>query len=112
MNISRMNKGEWGKVRAFFDLTTSDGFTIKGFKLVEGINGLFVGFPSEKGSDDEIGDPVYRDTVWAEKEVKEQVNVLALQRYNDPTNGGEAVLELVEKDNKKMVVESEEDLPF
>ena len=26
-----MNKGSWGKVRAFFDLTTSEGFTIKGF---------------------------------------------------------------------------------
>jgi len=107
MNINRMTKGEWGKTRAFFDLTTSDGFTIKGFKLVEGISGLFVGFPSQKGNDEE-----YHDTVWAEREVKEKVNVLALQRYNDPTNGGEAVLELVEKDNKKMVVESEEDLPF
>jgi len=53
MKISRMNKGEWGKVRAFFDLTTSDGFTIKGFKLVEGISGLFVGFPSAKGTDGE-----------------------------------------------------------
>ena len=30
MKISRMNKGNWGKVRAFFDLTTQDGFTIKG----------------------------------------------------------------------------------
>jgi len=107
MNIGRMTKGEWGKVRAFFDLTTSDGFTIKGFKLVEGISGLFVGFPSAKGTDGE-----YNDTVWVEKEVREEVNVLAHQMYNDPTNGGEAVLELVEKDNKKMVVESEEDLPF
>ena len=106
MKISRMNKGEWGKVRAFFDLTTSDGFTIKGFKLVEGISGLFVGFPSAKGTDGE-----YNDTVWVEKEVREEVNVLAHQMYNDPTNG-EPVLELVEKDNKKTVVEVEEELPF
>ena len=40
MKISRLSKGEWGKVRAFFDLETEDGFVIKGFKLVEGINGL------------------------------------------------------------------------
>ena len=53
-----MNKGDCGKVRAFFDLsirvavedqqgeaTTSD-LTIKGFKLVDGVDGLFVGFPS------------------------------------------------------------------
>ena len=32
-----MNKGNWGKIRAFFDLQTEDGFTLKGFKLVEGI---------------------------------------------------------------------------
>ena len=71
-----MNKGSWGKIKAFFDLTTEDGFTIKGFKLVEGTNGLFVGFPSQKGSDDE-----YHDTVWVEKEVREQVIALAKGEY-------------------------------
>lgn len=71
-----MNKGSWGKVRAFFDLQTDEGFTIKGFKLVEGMNGLFVGFPSQKGSDDE-----YRDTVWADRDLKEQVNQLAVKTY-------------------------------
>ena len=38
-----MNKGEWGKIKAFFDLRTDEGFVIKGFKLIHGINGLFVG---------------------------------------------------------------------
>ena len=71
-----MNKGNWGKIRAFFDLQTEEGFTIKGFKLVEGINGLFVGFPSQKGSDDE-----YYDTVWADRDIKEQVNQLAIKTY-------------------------------
>ena len=60
-----MNKGNWGKIRAFFDLQTEDGFTLKGFKLVEGINGLFVGFPSQKGNDEE-----YHDTVWADRDIK------------------------------------------
>ena len=71
-----MNKGNWGKIRAFFDLQTEEGFIIKGFKLVEGINGLFVGFPSQKGNDDE-----YYDTVWADRDVKEQVNQLAVKTY-------------------------------
>ena len=71
-----MNKGSWGKIKAFFDLQTDDEFTIKGFKLVEGANGLFVGFPSQKGNDDE-----YHDTVWAEKEVKDQVIELAKSEY-------------------------------
>ena len=71
-----MTKGSWGKIRAFFDLQTSEGFTIKGFKLVEGINGLFVGFPSQKGNDDE-----YRDTVWADRELKDGLAQLAIKEY-------------------------------
>ena len=83
-----MNKGNWGKIRAFFDLQTEDGFTLKGFKLVEGINGLFVGFPSQKGNDEE-----YHDTVWADRDIKEQVNQLAIKTYGQevmsPTPGME-----------------------
>ena len=79
MKIVRMKKGSWGKISAFFDIETEDGFTIKGFKMVEGIDGDFVGFPSQKGSDDE-----YRDTVWAEKELKEKVRELAKIEYENP----------------------------
>ena len=64
MQISNMTKGEWGKVRAFFDLKTEDGFTLKGFKLVEGSSGLFVGFPSKKNKDGE-----YNETISAGKMV-------------------------------------------
>tara|TARA_B100002052_G_scaffold288888_1_gene305587 strand:+ start:4606 stop:4962 length:357 start_codon:yes stop_codon:yes gene_type:complete len=71
-----MNKGEWGKIKAFFDLETEEGFTVKGFKLVQGINGLFVGFPSQKGSDDE-----YYDTVWADKELRDSLSQLAIDYY-------------------------------
>ena len=75
-----MNSGSWGKIKAFFDLTTDDGFTIKGFKLVEGNNGKFVGFPSQKNNDGE-----YHDTVWAEKEVKAMVTDIALKEYESST---------------------------
>ena len=71
-----MNKGSWGKVRAFFDIMTDEGFTIKGFKIIEGINGLFVGTPSQKGKDDE-----YFDTVFIAPELREEVNHVALQTY-------------------------------
>ena len=76
MKIERMNKGSWGKVRAFFDLTTSEGFTIKGFKIIEGINGLFVSMPSQKGSDGE-----YYDSIYASKELRDELNKLALDSY-------------------------------
>jgi DNA-binding cell septation regulator SpoVG len=84
-----MNEGSWGKIRAFFDLRTEEGFTMKGFKLIEGINGLFVGFPSQKGSDDE-----YRDTIWAERELKDQVTQMAVKVYGQdimtPSPGSQA----------------------
>ena len=96
MQIERMNKGSWGKIKAFFDLQTEDGFTIKGFKLVEGTNGLFVGFPSQKGNDDE-----YHDTVWVEKEVREQVIELAKREYESST-----------EQEQELPVMPTEDLPF
>ena len=78
MKIERMNKGQWGKVRAFFDLTTTEGFTIKGFKIIEGINGLFVSMPSQKGSDEE-----YYDTIWVDsKALRDDLNKLALEAYS------------------------------
>ncbi|MFQ6609283.1 MAG: septation protein SpoVG family protein [Fidelibacterota bacterium] len=84
MKIERMNKGNWGKVRAFFDLQTEEGFTIKGFKLVEGPSGYFVGFPSQKGNDDQ-----YYDTVWADRELKDKVNQIAMKEYGgDIMTGG------------------------
>ena len=80
MKISRMSKGEWNKVKAFFDLQTEEGFTLKGFKLVEGAAGMFVGFPSQKNKDDE-----YQDTIFADKTLRQKVNQVALEYYN---NGG------------------------
>ena len=76
MKIERMNKGAWGKVRAFFDIKTNEGFVIKGFKIMDGINGLFVSMPSQKGKEDE-----WFDTVWLDKELRDELNQLALDGY-------------------------------
>ena len=76
MKIERMNKGNWGKLRAFFDLKTSDGFIIKGFKIVEGINGLFVGMPSVQNKEGE-----YYDSVFADKELRDELEKLAIREY-------------------------------
>ena len=76
MKIERINKGNWGKLRAFFDLKTSDGFIIKGFKIVEGINGLFVGMPSVQNKEGE-----YYDSVFADKELRDELEKLAIREY-------------------------------
>ena len=77
MIIERMTKGEWGKTRAFFDLKTDEGFVLKSFRLVDGISGLFVSFPSQKNKDDE-----YQNTVYADQLLKVKVSEIALSYYN------------------------------
>tara|TARA_R100000664_G_scaffold33942_1_gene52906 strand:+ start:106 stop:399 length:294 start_codon:yes stop_codon:yes gene_type:complete len=77
MKVYRINKGSWGKVRAFFDLQTKDGFIIKGLRMVEGINGKFVAMPSQKSQDGE-----FYDTVLADKELKDKILILALEAYD------------------------------
>ena len=57
MKINRMTKGTWGKIKAFFDLDC-DGVIVKGFKLIDGDNGFFVGMPSVKNKDGEYDNTV------------------------------------------------------
>ena len=127
MKIERMNKGSWGKVRAFFDLTTSEGFVIKGFKIIEGINGLFVSMPSQKSNDGE-----YYDSVFATKELRDELNQIGLDNYGSnysetlspenneaPTEAVEATISpSSEKETEKSETQeknepfSEDDIPF
>jgi len=80
MKIERMNKGEWGKLRAFFDLRTNEGMVVKGFKIIEGINGMFVGMPSQKGKEEE-----YFDTVFMDQGLREELSQVAMEAYNNPS---------------------------
>ena len=124
MKITNMRKGSWGKLTAFFDVATDEGFIIKGFKLVNGINGPFVGFPSQKGNDDDK----YYDTVWLADEVRETVreklNKMAVEEYNKDNPDEEPIADTMQnppepsKDDvgtEKTTIEepfSQDDLPF
>ena len=112
MKIERINKGSWGKVRAFFDIKTKDGFVVKGFRIVEGINGLFVSFPSQKGQDDE-----YYDTVYADRELRDELTQIALKEFGgdimSPTP--ESPKETVEEGDMappQPYADAEDDIPF
>ena len=76
MQIERINKGSWGKLRAFFDIRTDEGLVVKGFKIVEGSNGPFIGMPSQKNNDGE-----YFDTVYADQDLKGKITELAMAAY-------------------------------
>ena len=77
MKIAKMHKGDYGNIKAYFDLLTDEGITIKGFKLVDAGKGMFVGFPSKKGSDEE-----YHPTVWAEGDIKDKIEEMAKLEYS------------------------------
>ena len=78
MKISRMNplKGE-SKTAAFFDIQTEEEIIIKGFRLVNGSNGMFLASPDEKGKDGK-----FYDKVIVPKELKEKLEKMAIDEYN------------------------------
>ncbi|MEW6062005.1 MAG: septation protein SpoVG family protein [Bacteroidota bacterium] len=71
-----------GSLKAFFDLETAEGITIKGFKIADGKNGLFVGVPSEQDRNDKTK---YWDKVLMSKELKEELTGMAIQEYSKLT---------------------------
>jgi stage V sporulation protein G len=48
LDINAIRLVKIGKILATVDIRTSEGFIIRGFKVIEGENGLFVGMPSER----------------------------------------------------------------
>lgn len=78
MKIQRMHlvKGD-SKMVAFCDIQTDDKIIIKGFKLINGANGLFLSAPNEKGKDGK-----YYDSVVLPKEMRENLEKMAIEEYN------------------------------
>ena len=58
MKVISVRKVQIGKIQAFVDLETSEGIIIKGFKIAQGPDGLFVGFPSQRGTGGKYFDTV------------------------------------------------------
>ncbi|MEG8945793.1 septation protein SpoVG family protein [Rosettibacter firmus] len=77
MKITRMSKlNSEGKTLAFLDIETDDGIIIKGFRLVNGTNGIFLALPDAKGKDGK-----FYETVILPKEMKKQLEKIAIEEY-------------------------------
>jgi stage V sporulation protein G len=66
-------------LKAFADVSFAGVFIVKGIKVVEGKNGLFVSMPSEKGKDGKwynIAHPLTR-------EFRDSLNEIVLQAYEE-----------------------------
>ena len=66
-----------GKLKAFADIAVEDMFLIKGLRIVDGKNGLFVGMPQKAGKDGQW----YPTVAALNDEVKNHLNEVVLQAY-------------------------------
>ena len=109
-----MTKGEWGKIRAYFDvnfigMSIPFNLTIKGCRLIQGTDSLFVSPPSVKktisGDESTNGSETkYENIVIFGDEVKHDVLRAALAEYNGENQ------EKVEEKSMEGVIK--DDLPF
>ena len=73
--VSRLNGN--GATKAFCDVAIAGALLIKGLKVVDGKNGLFVSMPSERGKNGQWYDTV----VPLSQDVKEQLGRVVLEAY-------------------------------
>lgn len=64
------------KIKAFADVSIGS-FIVKGVKVLEGKNGLFISMPQEKSKDGKWYDTVFPST----KEARKSLNELVLEAY-------------------------------
>ena len=81
VKIERVHKldGE-GPTKAFCDLMILDTFIVKGLRIVEGKEGLFVSMPREQGRDGKWYDTFFPVSA----EIRKGLEALVLESYNTP----------------------------
>ena len=78
ITVKRINRMDGThNLKAFCDLEVAETFLIKGVRVVEGKNGLFVSMPQEQGKDGNWYDTVFPLT----KEARKQVSEVVLTAY-------------------------------
>ena len=79
MEVVRIHKLDGtGPTKAFVDVALEDSFIIKGVRIVEGKDGLFVSLPREEGRDGKW----YNTIVPVSRETKETLDTMVLEAYN------------------------------
>ncbi len=79
IQVSRIYKIDGDtKLKAFADVSVG-GIVVKGLRIVDGSNGLFVGMPRHQGKDGKWYDTVYL----ANKEMQKQLSDSVLAAYQE-----------------------------
>ena len=78
MEVMRLHKLDGaGATKAFCDLSILDSLVIKGLRVVEGKEGLFVSLPREAGRDGKW----YNTVIPLKREIKDEIEKLVLEAY-------------------------------
>ncbi len=78
IQVSRLYKLESeGKTKAFVDIDF-DGVVVKGLRVVEGKNGLFVSMPRKQGKDGQWYNAIYPQN----KQLQQKISEIVLAAYN------------------------------
>ena len=78
IEVVRLNRLDGdGTLKAFCDISLFDTLIIKGLKVVNGKNGLFVSMPREQGKDGKWYDSVRR----INREIKKVIENVVLEAY-------------------------------
>lgn len=77
VRVSVLKNNEKSSLAGFANITIDDELVIKGIKIVNGRNGLFISMPATKGNDDQYYDDVFPITV----ECWEYLNETILAEY-------------------------------
>lgn len=89
--ITKMKVLDLGNMKAFVDVTfrgqdeddNEISIEVKGFKIMDGVNGLFLSLPSQQ---DKVGK--YWPTVWPNELLKQKLQDAILQKYAEETGAG------------------------
>jgi len=77
LRLHRFNSDS--NLKAFADVSFAGVFIVKGIRVIEGKNGLFVSMPSEKGKDGKWYNTAHPLT----KEFRDTLNGIVLQAYEN-----------------------------
>jgi len=80
IEVLRMFKFDNGaSVKAFLDLQFDEAFIVKGFRIMNGKEGLYIAMPSEVRHDNKS----FKIFVPLTEEIKTQLTKVALEAYNE-----------------------------
>ncbi len=78
IRINPLRTDSKSRTAAFLDVQTDDGIILKGFRLVNGSNGMFLSSPDEKGKDGK-----FYEKVILPSEMKSELEKMAIEEFNN-----------------------------